>query len=161
MSKHGNGTACPMDGILRTLMGPWTTYIVYLLNSEGPLRFGALKTLIPAISSKMLTERLRHLEASRLVDRDYQPTIPPTVTYSLTRRGGELSATLGLLAEIAIRWQQEDAEAADHRKVKPTRAEPTRAEPTRAEPTRAEPTRAEPTRANQKRAELPSGAAAR
>ena len=122
MSTHADGAACPMDGMLRTLMGPWTTYIVYLLNGEGPLRFGALKTLMPAISSKMLTERLRHLEAARLVHRDYRPTIPPTVTYSLTPRGRELSGALGMLAKIAIRWQAEDAETVERRPALPSGA---------------------------------------
>ena len=59
--------------------------------------------------------RLRHLEASGLVDRDHRPTIPPAVYYSLTPRGLELHAVLDGLAEIALRWQQEDgaANAAD------------------------------------------------
>src|SRR5579859_6717512 len=103
---------CPMDAILRTLMGPWTTYILWLLHSEGPLRFGALKALIPEISSKVLTERLRHLEASGLVHRDYRATIPPAVTYSLTPRGIELRSVLDELGVIARRWSAEDATVA-------------------------------------------------
>ena len=100
-----------MDAILRTLMGPWTTYILWLLASEGPLRFGALKALMPEISSKVLTERLRHLESSGLVHRDYRPTIPPAVTYSLTARGVELRDVLEQLDRIALRWQEEDGGA--------------------------------------------------
>ena len=38
---HGKESAsCPMDFILRMLMGPWTTYILYNLKTHGPLRFG-------------------------------------------------------------------------------------------------------------------------
>lgn len=99
---------CPMDSLLRTLMGPWTTYIVWLLVEHGPQRFNALRTMVPGISAKMLTERLRHLEAAGLVHRDYKPTIPPAVTYSLTARGMELQAVLQRMADLAIRWQQED-----------------------------------------------------
>ena len=102
---------CPMDAILRTLMGPWTTYILWLLHSEGALRFGALKSLMPEISSKVLTERLRHLEASGLVHRDYRPSIPPAVTYSLTARGVELRDVLERLGAIAQQWQAEDSQA--------------------------------------------------
>jgi DNA-binding HxlR family transcriptional regulator len=101
-------TTCPMDGLLRTLMGPWTTYIVWLLRNEGPLRFSALKSRIPTISSKVLTERLRLLESERLVHRDYVATIPPTVTYSLSARGEELKDVLDMLAEVAMRWKAED-----------------------------------------------------
>lgn len=100
---------CPMDFILRMLMGPWTTYILYNLRAHGPQRFGELKRRVSGISAKMLTERLRTLEGAALVKRDYEATIPPKVTYSLTKRGGELDGVMDKLAEIAIRWEAEDA----------------------------------------------------
>ena len=103
------GAACPMDYILRMLMGPWTTYIVYNLRTYGPQRFGELKRRVAGVSAKMLTERLRTLEGAGLVSRDYEATIPPKVTYSLTKRGHELDDVLGRLAEIGIRWEAEDA----------------------------------------------------
>jgi len=56
----------------------------------------------------MLTERLRTLEGAGLVSRDYEATIPPKVTYALTKRGHELDEVMGKLAEIAIRWETED-----------------------------------------------------
>src|ERR1700704_3875784 len=104
----GGGTSCPMDFILRMLMGPWTTYIVYNLKTYGPQRFGELKRRVVGVSAKMLTERLRTLEGAGLVRRDYEGTIPPKVTYSLTARGHELDDVLGRLAEIGNRWTQED-----------------------------------------------------
>ena len=107
---HGKESAsCPMDFILRMLMGPWTTYILYNLKTHGPQRFGQLKRRVSGISAKMLTERLRTLEGAALVKRDYEATIPPKVTYSLTRRGSELDEVMDRLAEIAIRWEAEDA----------------------------------------------------
>src|SRR5471030_339466 len=94
-SEHGgHGASCPMDYILRTY---------------GPQRFGELKRRMGGVSAKMLTERLRTLEGAGLVLREYKPTIPPEVTYSLTKRGHELDGVMGTLAEVAIRWQQEDA----------------------------------------------------
>src|ERR1700754_4166736 len=106
---EGGGAACPMDYILRMLMGPWTTYIVYNLRSYGPQRFGELKRRVAGISAKMLTERLRTLEGAGLIKRDYEATIPPKVTYSLTARGHELDEVMGKLAEIGTRWEAEDA----------------------------------------------------
>ena len=103
--------SCPMDFILRMLMGPWTTYIVYNLRTFGPQRFGELKRRVGGVSAKMLTERLRTLEGAGLVSREYEPTIPPKVTYSLTERGHELDGVLGTLADTAMRWQAEDAAA--------------------------------------------------
>lgn len=104
---------CPMDAVLKMLMGPWTTYIVWLLETHGTLRFGEIKARMPAISSKVLTERLRHLEATGLVSRDYRPTIPPQVSYALTSRGHELKSVLNGIGVIALRWQAEDR-AAQH-----------------------------------------------
>ena len=102
-------TACPMDSLLKRLMGPWTTYILWLLASQGTLRFGELKGNMPGISSKVLTERLRMLEENGLVSRDYKPTIPPSVYYALTPRGMELKDVLDGLGQLAIRWHEEDA----------------------------------------------------
>ena len=101
--------SCPMDFILRMLMGPWTTYILYNLKTHGPQRFGQLKRRVAGISAKMLTERLRTLEGAGLVRRDYEATIPPKVTYSLTQRGHELDEVMGKLADIGTRWGEEDA----------------------------------------------------
>src|SRR5262245_48483641 len=106
--QRKESASCPMDFILRMLMGPWTTYIVYNLRTYGPQRFGELKRRVAGISAKMLTERLRTLEGAGLIRRDYEATIPPKVTYSLTARGHELDEVLEKLADVAIRWQAED-----------------------------------------------------
>ena len=82
-------------------------------NQAGKLSdetyFGELKRRVSGISAKMLTERLRTLEGASLVRRDYEATIPPKVTYSLTARGHELDDVMGRLAEIGTRWEAEDA----------------------------------------------------
>ena len=113
---HGKESAsCPMDFILRMLMGPWTTYILYNLKTHRPQRFGELKRRVSGISAKMLTERLRTLEGAGLIRRDYEATIPPKVTYSLTARGHELDEVLGGLADVAIPWQAAEAAAKESR----------------------------------------------
>jgi DNA-binding HxlR family transcriptional regulator len=94
--------------LLRLLTGPWTTYILWVLRSNGPTRFGELRRRVPGISAKMLTERLRMLEDSRVIFRHYEPTIPPQVTYGLAPRGEELREVLDALNQVARRWQAED-----------------------------------------------------
>lgn len=111
-------SACPMDGILRLLMGPWTTYILWILRNGGPVRFGALKQQIAGVSAKVLTERLRALEAAGIIYRHYEPTVPPAVTYGLTPRGSELDGILDALNDVALRWQ-----AVDQRPPNPPRTE--------------------------------------
>jgi DNA-binding HxlR family transcriptional regulator len=90
-------------------MGPWTTYILWVLRDQGPQRFGALKRAVPGISTRVLTERLRMLQAAKVIWREQTQTIPPAVTYGLTERGEELGTVLDNLGEIAQRWQVEGA----------------------------------------------------
>jgi len=94
-----------MDALLRLLMGPWTTYILWLLYSNKVLRFGQLKRFMTDVSAKVLTERLRMLEAADLVHRDYQPSIPPQVSYSLTEKGQDLQNVLEGLNVLARKWR--------------------------------------------------------
>jgi DNA-binding HxlR family transcriptional regulator len=105
MRRENSSPACPMDSLLRLLMGPWTTYILWLLYSNGVLRFGQLKRFMPDVSAKVLTERLRMLETADLVHRDYQPTIPPQVSYSLTVKGQDLQNVLEGLNVLARKWR--------------------------------------------------------
>ena len=106
--RRAHSPNCPMDAILRLLMGPWTTYVLWILRNGGPIRFGELKRQIGGVSAKVLTERLRALEAAGIVYRHYEPTVPPAVTYGLTPRGRELDSVLDALNAVAVRWQSED-----------------------------------------------------
>jgi DNA-binding HxlR family transcriptional regulator len=99
---------CPMDSLLRVLMGPWTTYILYVLRTNGPTRFGELKRRVAGISAKVLTERLRMLVNADIILRHYEPTIPPQVTYALAPRGRELADIIDRLDQVAKKWQAED-----------------------------------------------------
>ena len=96
--------ACPVSILVSLLSGPWTLYILWVLCYKSPLRFGALHREIEGISTKVLTERLRMLEAEEILYREYQPTIPPQVTYGLTARGQELMGIISQLDAIAQRW---------------------------------------------------------
>ncbi len=98
---------CPMHGLLSLLTGPWTTYILWLLRVNGEMRFGQLKKQMPAISAKVLTERLRMLEAAGIVSRHQEATIPPKVSYKFTARGHQLEALLDQVNELAHEWSGE------------------------------------------------------
>ena len=75
--KQKTSPACPMDAILRLLMGPWTTYLLWVLSDQGPQRFGVLRRAIPGISTRVLTERLRMLQGAGVIWREQTQTIPP------------------------------------------------------------------------------------
>lgn len=111
MSVPRSPVGCPMDSLLRLLMGPWTTYILWVLRGNGPTRFGELKRRVAGVSAKVLTERLRMLEEAGVIHRHFEPTIPPQVTYSLTARGQELRTVLDQLNDVARRWKAQDEAA--------------------------------------------------
>lgn len=97
-------TSTLMHRLLGVLAGPWTIYLLWVLSTDGPMRFGALRRRIEGISTKVLTERLRMLEAEGFVTRHYEPTVPPQVTYSPTERIAELIPVLKMFCELSRKW---------------------------------------------------------
>jgi DNA-binding HxlR family transcriptional regulator len=93
-------------------------HILWVLSTSGPTRFGAIRRQIDGISSRLLTSRLRDLEEKGFIDRHYEATIPPAVTYSLTKRMQEISEALDKLDHLAHKWQKEDAKAEIKRKAR-------------------------------------------
>lgn len=89
---------CPVEIALAALRGRWTTLIVRELL-RGPHTFTELSTALPALSDKVLTDRLRHLAAVRVVRRDRTAGWPSTVRYELTPHGQQLGPVLQALWE--------------------------------------------------------------
>ncbi|MEI5998965.1 helix-turn-helix transcriptional regulator [Paraburkholderia bengalensis] len=93
------GNICPLSKCLALLSGAWTPEIIWNL-SAAPRRFTELRVDMPAISAKVLTTRLRHLEASGILARHVMPTSPPSVEYSLTALGAELLPAIATIAKV-------------------------------------------------------------
>ena len=81
---------CPVLYAMSILGQRWKIPILWHLADEGTLRYNELKRGIPLITNIMLTQSLRELEKSRLVDRVSYDSIPPHVEYSLSERGKTL-----------------------------------------------------------------------
>lgn len=91
--------SCPLSACLSIIGGQWTPNIIWFL-SEQPRRFSELKDDIQGISPKVLTTRLRKLEADGIVLRTVMPTSPPTVEYSLTELGKELKPAIEAIVRV-------------------------------------------------------------
>ncbi len=107
----------PTHELLQLLTRPWTMHVLWVLSTSGPTRFGVLRRQIDGISSRLLTERLRDREEKGFIDRHYEPTIPPAVTYSLTKRVKEIGEALETLDKLAHKWHDEDAKGVRKRKI--------------------------------------------
>ncbi len=89
LATHFN---CPTEFTLAVLGGKWQTVILSYLK-EQPCRYAELRRLVPRLSDKVLSDRLRELTRSGLVARQGSTT-GRTQTYSLTERGRSLSEPL-------------------------------------------------------------------
>src|ERR671917_1411371 len=67
----------------------WTGAIVFVLM-DGPLRFSEVKTLVPDLSDRLLSERMKELEAESIVARRVIDDMPVRVEYRLTEKGQAL-----------------------------------------------------------------------
>jgi DNA-binding HxlR family transcriptional regulator len=90
---------CPLSRCMEVLRGAWTPNIIWNL-SGGPRRFSELRVDIPKVSAKVLTTRLRDLEAKGVVLREVKPTSPPSVEYSLTDLGRQLVPAINAIADV-------------------------------------------------------------
>jgi DNA-binding HxlR family transcriptional regulator len=78
----------------------WQLSILYAALT-GALRFNEFADAVAGISPRMLSERLRDLEAAGLVQRNVIPSSPPTVEYRLTTKGRRLAPIIEAMRDYA------------------------------------------------------------
>jgi DNA-binding HxlR family transcriptional regulator len=78
----------------------WTGAIIYVLLQQT-CRFATLRSAIPGITDRMLSERLQELEEEGIVERAVLPDTPVRVEYSLTKKGKGLAEAVDSLATWA------------------------------------------------------------
>jgi DNA-binding HxlR family transcriptional regulator len=83
--------------------GRWTGAIIQTLL-QGKTRYALIKAAIPDITDRMLSERLRSLEAEDLVTRWVIADTPVRVEYELTDKGRSLENALNEISAWANRW---------------------------------------------------------
>lgn len=81
----------------------WAGAIMWVL-AERPHFFAELVAAVPGLSDRLLSRRLRELEAEGLVKRSVHPGSPARVSYSLTEKGESLEPALRELRAWAQRW---------------------------------------------------------
>jgi DNA-binding HxlR family transcriptional regulator len=81
----------------------WTGAIIFVLLKQR-CRFATLRTAVPEITDRMLSERLQELEQEGIVERTVIPETPVRVEYSLTKKGRALVTAMDAIAEWAEKW---------------------------------------------------------
>ena len=99
---HSN--CCPYYHEAVELVGRrWTGAILQVLM-DGPMRFSEIAQSIPELSDRLLSERMKELEARGMVQRTVISGQPLRVQYELSKMGHELEPALAALGSWARRW---------------------------------------------------------
>lgn len=79
---------CPkFQAAMEILARPWNGLIIATLEEGGSMRFSELRERLEAMGDRMLSQRLKELEARGLVAREVSPGPPVRVAYALTGLG--------------------------------------------------------------------------
>jgi DNA-binding HxlR family transcriptional regulator len=81
----------------------WTGAILFVLM-DGPTRFSEFKQLVPDLSDRLLSERMKELEAKGIVKRHVIDDTPVRVEYVLTEKGEALEPAVSALKLWANSW---------------------------------------------------------
>ncbi len=106
---------CPVYHRAVELIGRrWTGAILRALLAEVN-RFSDLAATVPGMSDRMLSERLKELEAEGVVVRRVIPETPVRIEYELTEKGQALQGVIEAVSVWAGRWGAEEAAEAHTR----------------------------------------------
>ncbi len=95
---------CPIRNVIARFGNKWAFLVLYTINENQVVRFSELCKAIPDVSSRMLSETLRVLEADGFISRKVYPVVPPKVEYRLTQLGASLIPHIVALTE----WAQQN-----------------------------------------------------
>ena len=90
------GQACPVAKTLELIGDRWTLLVVRDLLM-GKTKFAELLESLPGLAPNILSDRLKHLEASGIIEQKQYNDHPPRVEYKLTASGRELGLVVGAL----------------------------------------------------------------
>ena len=106
MSTHVDCQCKAFQAAVDVLGRPWNAFLLTMLQ-EGPMRFSEILARPNGPGDKVLSARLKELEARGLIVRTVDPGPPVKCSYELTRQGrafGDVSAAI-------VQWGRELAPA--------------------------------------------------
>lgn len=102
-------TVCPRFHAAVELIGRRWTGAILVTLLDGPRFFRELGAAIPGLSDRLLSQRLRELEAEGIVARTVHEGPPARVSYELTELGRRLEPAIDELGEWAQHWESANA----------------------------------------------------
>lgn len=109
---------CPRYESAMDIIGKrWTGLILRVLMS-GEKRFRDIREQVPELSDRMLTERLKELEAKGIIKREVYPETPVRIVYSLTPMGRDLEPVIVAVQKWAEQWMPDTTKTPETSKSK-------------------------------------------
>lgn len=97
-------SVCPKFHCAVELVGRRWTGAILSAMLMGATRFTDIIHAVPGLSDRLLSERLKELEATGIVDRIVHPETPVRIEYRLTEKGRELNDVITALTSWAEDW---------------------------------------------------------
>ncbi|MEK4395474.1 winged helix-turn-helix transcriptional regulator [Bacillus sp. FSL K6-2860] len=95
---------CPrFEKAVELLSKRWVALIVFQLLS-GPQRFSEIEAALTNLSGRVLSERLKELEAAGIVKREVFAVTPVRIEYSLTDMGRSLAPVFEEISKWSSEW---------------------------------------------------------
>lgn len=99
---------CPIRYAINIVGSKWKLPIICILASGLPTRYSSIKRKLTGVTNMMLSQSLKELEASGIIDREQYNEVPPRVEYTLTDKGKSIIPVLVNLAEWSAVHMQKD-----------------------------------------------------
>lgn len=99
---------CHVSRTIYYLSKRWTIFILLKLI-QGPCRFSEMTSDI-SISGRLLSERLKDMEAWGLVKRNIYNEMPVRIEYELTEKGRATLPILEAIREYSDQWESSELE---------------------------------------------------
>lgn len=95
---------CPVARTLDVVGERWTVLILRDL-AFGQRKFTQLLESLRGISPNLLSERLKRLETSGMIERDFYQDHPPRAAYRLSAKGKAFIPVLKALRQYGEEWE--------------------------------------------------------
>jgi DNA-binding HxlR family transcriptional regulator len=95
---------CPRYQQAIELLGKRWTGLILMVLLDRPLRFNEMAEQLEVVSDRMLSERLKELEAEGVVERCVYPETPVRIEYRLSEKGRALAPVIAAIQEWSDRW---------------------------------------------------------
>ena len=109
--RAGSLAFCPYYHRAVELIGRRWTGVILRAMLGGVERFSDLTAAIPGLSDRLLSERLKELEAEGIVTRTVIPETPVRVEYHLTEKGRALGSVMEAVSAWAEEWLAQEPSA--------------------------------------------------